>query len=195
MSEANPSPRTVLVYPQNQEEDEINLFELFQIIAARKTLIFTITILFTITSAIAVSLMPKTWNTSTNIILPTQEDIESFTIAGVNDIHYENKGIENISYQPSSVYDKFSSTFQSPLNKQAFFEQKNITQYYTQNQTTSKDKTIEKVRSDAAFQSFNQSLSLRKKIASFEFFSQNETSLILSGQDNVGTGIPCFWHK
>ena len=61
-----------------QEEDEINLFELWSQLAARKTLIFKITAFFVITSIIAVLLWPKTWQAEIQFMPP---ELQKSTIA------------------------------------------------------------------------------------------------------------------
>lgn len=158
MSEANPQ-QPILVYPQyaTQPEDEINLFELWQNLVARKNLIFIITAFFTITSIVAVLLWPKTWQAEIRFTPPQLNDMQGLNIQALNkqDVNEAQK-----AYTPDSIYNDFLSNYQSISQKRKFFNQNNVQAFYQNKLTESKEGYARET--EETFKEFNKLLKLNR---------------------------------
>lgn len=150
MSETNQPQQPVLVYPQYpmQQEDEINLFDLWRQLVARKNLILIITALFAIVSIIAVLTMPKTWQAEIQFMPPKLENIQRLNI----------EGLKTTQYTPGLVFGKFLVSYQSIAKKRKFFNERNMLDDYNSEQD--EDKTKRAAQVEKAFRVFNQSLTI-----------------------------------
>ena len=148
MSEANPQPQQVLLYPQypQNNEDEINLFDLWHQLAVRKALIFKITAFFVIMSIIAVLIMPRLWQAEIQFMPPKLENIQGLNI----------QGLTSTPYTPGTVYKNFLENYQSLSQKRKFFNKNNLVTDYETDLHENKIKRA--IQVEDAFQEFNESL-------------------------------------
>ena len=153
MSEANPQPQQVLLYPQypQNNEDEINLFDLWHQLAVRKALIFKITAFFVIMSIIAVLIMPRLWQAEIQFMPPKLENIQGLNIQGLN-----IQGLTSTPYTPGTVYKNFLENYQSLSQKRKFFNKNNLVTDYETDLHENKIKRA--IQVEDAFQEFNESL-------------------------------------
>ena len=156
MSEANPpQPQPVLVYPQYpiQDDDEINLFELWQQLAARKSLIFKITAFFAVISIIAVLFWPKTWQAEIQFMPPELQNVQGLNVQGLN-----VQGLNIKKYTPDSIYNEYLDEYQSLTQKRQFFDHNKLLAYYEIE--LDEDKLKRDIQIEKIFTEFNESLSL-----------------------------------
>lgn len=162
MNESN-IQQPVLVYPQYpiNEEDEISLFEIWRQLAARKTLIFIITVIFFVVSAVAVLFSPKMWQAEIQFMPPELKDIQGLNIQNIQERDVQGVIVSKQSfkqYTPDSIYKEYLDNYQSIAQKRQFFNQNKLLTYYGINKA--KGKLNKDVQTEKAFEKFNEALRL-----------------------------------
>jgi chain length determinant protein (polysaccharide antigen chain regulator) len=69
------SPQYVMMPPQYLAEDEINLLDLWKVLAAKKFFIFGFTAIITLLAIVIVLIMPRTYQTTAHFLPPKASDI------------------------------------------------------------------------------------------------------------------------
>ena len=172
MSEKTENQQPILLYPQYpiQEDNEINLFDIWRALSLRKNLIITITLLTFLLSIAVALLMPKVWQSEIRF-MPTL----SSNILGLND------------YTPASLYQMFFVNFNSTSQRKAFFIENKLIDLYQDN--LSNEAKLKNIQIIKAFEKFNNDLTVKipKKnvknqytIATLRFSDQKLTSELLN---------------
>ena len=113
MSEANPQPQQVLIYPQypNQNDSEISLFDIWQVLVKQKKTIFSVASIVTIAAILyALSLTPS-YKTTAVFLPPDSNDIQALNIKNVSGVNI------------STVYAVFRENLGSIALRRTLFEQ------------------------------------------------------------------------
>lgn len=110
--------------PQN--DDEIDLRELWQKLFEGKWIIVTVTLLTTLCAVAYTQLVTPTYKTSVYLLPPLFQDIQE-----LNQKEFNQKEFNQKEYSPDGVFARFLTNVQSRNLRQRFFEQKQLLSLYT----------------------------------------------------------------
>jgi len=128
------SPQYVMMPPQQYlpQEDEINLLDLWKVLAAKKFFIFGLTAIITLLAIIIVLFMPRTYQTTAYFLPPKASDVEELNIPA-------------ISYSLSSedAYNNFILNLKSRALRLEFFNEHDLSSKLSDDPTANKDQVFE----------------------------------------------------
>ena len=127
------SPQYVMMPPQYlAPEDEINLLDLWKVLAAKKFFIFGLTAIITLLAIIIVLVMPRTYQTTAHFLPPKSSDVEELNIPA-------------ISYSLSSedAYNSFILNLKSRSLRLKFFNEHDLSSKLSDDPTVNKDQVFE----------------------------------------------------
>lgn len=171
MSETNTPQQPVLVYPQYpmHEEDEINLFELWQALVKQKNTIFGVTVIITMLAVLYVLLVTPIYKAETIFLPPSNSDIHVLRVKDVKDV-------KDVSVE--TVYALFRENLGSIAIRKQIFEQMKLIEQFV----LDKDETT---NIDVVFLEFNEDITLTVSTPKKGKFSLPTTILSLEGSDPV----------
>ncbi len=140
------SPQYVMMPPQYlAQEDEINLLDLWKVLAAKKFFIFGLTAIITLLAIIIVLVMPRTYQTTAHFLPPKSSDVEELNIPA-------------ISYSLSSedAYNSFILNLKSRSLRLKFFNEHDLSSKLSDDPTANKDQVFE--------ESFNKQLVVKQDL-------------------------------
>lgn len=105
----------------HQNDDEIDLRELWQKLVEGKWIIVTVTLLTTLCAVAYTQLVTPTYKTSVYLLPPLLQNIQEFN----------QKEFNQKEYSPEGVFARFLANVQSRNLRQRFFEQKQLLSLYT----------------------------------------------------------------
>jgi len=128
-------------YPQ---EDEINLIDLWKVLAKKKMTILGTTVLITIGAVIFALIQPPVYKAESILLPPTKSDIQSLDVQGV-------QGVQGVSVD--SVYNNVKKNLSSISVQRNFFNQHNILNQLTSSKT-------KEISSEQVFRDFIQMINI-----------------------------------
>ena len=142
MSEAN-TPQPVLIYPQNpiQNDDEINLFELWQGLVKQKNTIFSITAIVTLIAILYAFLATPIYKAETVFLPPSASDIQALKVENISDITID------------LVYSQFRENLSSIAIRQQLFDKMKLADQFQPERDDAENV-------NEIFQEFNENISL-----------------------------------
>ncbi|MCP3675035.1 MAG: hypothetical protein GY829_11285 [Gammaproteobacteria bacterium] len=152
MSEANPQPQQVLVYPQYQQnnEDEINLVDLWQALVKQKNTIFGTTAIVTLIAILYALFATPIYKAETVFLPPSEGDIQHLQINDANDAN-DVSYISNVNLD--NVYNNFKRNLGSIALRKQLFDTMSLADQFAPN----RDETS---NIDEIFNEFNKNVKL-----------------------------------
>ena len=126
--------------PAYQQDDEIDLFELWNILWKQKTLIIMVTFLVTMIAAGYLVVTKPVYKAEAFFLPPLQQDIQGLNMQGVQGV----QGVQQ--YTIPSVYEAFLNNLQSRQLRQQFYNEHNLLAWYK------KDREIKSIEKATIFQ-------------------------------------------
>ncbi len=128
------SPQYVMMPPQYLAEDEINLLDLWKVLAAKKFFIFGFTAIITLLAIVIVLIMPRTYQTTAHFLPPKASDIEELNIPAIN-----------YSLGTEAAYNNFILNLKSRALRLEFFNEHDLSSKLSDDPTANKDQVFEKI--------------------------------------------------
>jgi LPS O-antigen subunit length determinant protein (WzzB/FepE family) len=140
------SPQYVMMPPQYlAQEDEINLLDLWKVLAAKKFFIFGLTAIITLLAIIIVLIMPRTYQTTAHFLPPKASDVEELNIRAIN-----------YSIDSETAYNSFILNLKSRSLRLKFFNEHDLSSKLSDDPTANKDQIFE--------ESFNKQLVVKQDL-------------------------------
>ncbi|NOR71645.1 MAG: hypothetical protein GQ532_18485 [Methylomarinum sp.] len=128
-------PQQIPTYaPMYQQEDEIDLFELWGILWQQKVLIIVVTFITVMMAVAYLMITQPVYKAETFFLPPLQQDVQSLNLQGVK------------KNTVASVYEQFLNNVQSRQLRQQFYDKHNLLAWY------SKDREIEEIKQATVFE-------------------------------------------
>lgn len=121
-------PVNLQLIQANYEEDEISLYDIWQILVEYRLYIASITFIFTLTALIYAIQAPPVYQAEARIIPPNERDIEEINISELN-----TSSGNQVKYSPRSVYEFYIKNSKSLLIRQKFFKEYNLLKKLAEN--------------------------------------------------------------
>ncbi len=129
------SPQYVMMPPQYlAQEDEINLLDLWKVLAAKKKFIFGLTAIITLLAIIIVLVMPRTYQTTAHFLPPKASDVEELNIPAIN-----------YSLSSEDAYNSFILNLKSRSLRLKFFNEHDLSSKLSDDPTANKDQIFEEL--------------------------------------------------
>ena len=163
-----PPPQQVLVYPQyqNQDEDEINLFELWQALKKQKNTIVGVTAIVTLLAILYALLAAPVYKAETVFLPPTDNVIEVLKVKNVKDIN------------TNTVYAKFRRNLGSIAIRKDLFDTMKLADQFAPDRD-------EETSIDEIFNDFNENITLTIPKPKKDAFILPTTILSLEEEDPI----------
>ena len=170
MNEAN-TPQQVLVYPQypDHNEDEINLFDLWQALVRQKKSIFSVTAVITFIAILYAFLASPIYKSESTFLPPSDNDIQVLRVKDVKDVKDVNI---------NTVYAKFRENLGSIYIRQYVFDKMKLAEQFEPEKDD--DTNIYTI-----FNEFNENITLNIPKPKKDQFALSTTTLSLEGKDPV----------
>lgn len=128
------SPQYVMMPPQQYlpQEDEINLLDLWKVLAAKKKFIFGFTAIITLLAIVIVLIMPRTYQTTAHFLPPKASDVEELNIPAIN-----------YSLGAEAAYNSFILNLKSRALRLEFFNEHDLSSKLSDDPTANKDEIFE----------------------------------------------------
>lgn len=127
------SPQYVMMPPQYlPQDDEINLLDLWKVLAAKKKFIFGFTAIITLLAIVIVLIMPRTYQTTAHFLPPKASDLEELNIPAIS----YSLGIED-------AYNSFVLNLKSRALRLEFFNEHDLSSKLSDDPTANKDQVFE----------------------------------------------------
>lgn len=127
------SPQYVMMPPQYlPQDDEINLLDLWKVLAAKKKFIFGFTAIITLLAIVIVLIMPRTYQTTAHFLPPKPSDLEELNIPAIS-----------YSLGTGAAYNSFILNLKSRALRLEFFNEQNLSSKLSDDPTANKDQVFE----------------------------------------------------
>ena len=136
--EQNPAPQNIqygVPYPQQFEDDTIDLYELWITLWNKKWLVIAVTVIATLGSVVYALQQPSIYKAEALLLPPSAKDIQSLNVPSVfREVQTGSKTI-NVSPLVGDVFNKFKINLNSRILQKKFIEKYDLLDILAPNRT------------------------------------------------------------
>jgi len=140
---SDPHPIPVYIAPYQDRGDEVNLIELWRVIARRKGIILLSLLASMMLAAIYIFFAEPVYKANAYLLPPQQKNIQGLLID-----YRDIEGIDIDRYTPESVYSAFLDNLKSQGVRREFFDKHELIKHYASG------KLVEDINADRIFEEF-----------------------------------------
>ena len=115
----------VYITPYVQQEDEINLIDLWRIVVKRKAVVLGTTLICFLASLLYILIVTPVYRTEVRLLPPLEQNVQGLIIKNINDDESSTE-----QYTPENIYNEFTKNLKSLALRREFFDENGLLDYY-----------------------------------------------------------------